>query len=389
MLKRTRFPVAVAGVLVAVCAGLEGQAPSRSWSWTEAPIRGAATLELTRIGSVVSSSGRLAVTQPDDGAVLLFDQSGDLVARVGRRGEGPGEFRSGWLARQSSELIMVSDPVLRRVTMLDWNGKVKRTFSVPQVIYRLINGRREEFRALGVFPQAVLPDGGYVMDIIPAGSSTARWISNGEDPGTGVSIVTDSSGQFRSAVLVHPTPNRECNIEYASMRSIPVPYCESALMVHGPRGDRHAVVVPSPQNQSRATVTIRMYSLSTVPLYVRELEFSRIPVARWRADSSRTLLRSRLTGNREALAAVERMKIPEFMPVVRKAVISDNDWLWLELRNATGGSDWVALDSSGEFRSRVALPTGLTVHAVSGMAMFAVRTTSSGEETLVRIQVEQ
>ncbi len=173
------------------------------------------------------------------------------------------------------------------------------------------------------------------------------------------------------------------------MRSVPVPYCESPLMVHGPRGDRHVVVVPSSQGQLRATVTIRMYGVSAVPLYVRELELTRIPVARWRADSSRALLRSRFAGNRDALVAVERMKMPGLMPVVRKVVVSEDDWLWLELWSPAGSGDWIALDSSGEPRGRVSLPNGLTVHAVSGMTMFAVRATSSGEETLVRIQVEQ
>ena len=48
---------------------------------------------LTRVGSVAVAGDRLHVGQPQESRIRVFTTDGDFVGFIGRRGEGPGEFR--------------------------------------------------------------------------------------------------------------------------------------------------------------------------------------------------------------------------------------------------------------------------------------------------------
>lgn len=82
----------------------------------------------------VSPSGILAVLQPQDQAVRLFSQEGQLIASVGKNGAGPGEFRrmvrGGWIG----DTLWVSDTQLNRVTMLGPDGRMLATVPVPMKV---------------------------------------------------------------------------------------------------------------------------------------------------------------------------------------------------------------------------------------------------------------
>lgn len=70
-------------------------------------------------GVAVDALGRIYVS---DGTVKMFDQDGRLVRTVGRDGEGPGEYRSAFLATAGDRLI-VQDVSLGRATVFDSAGR--------------------------------------------------------------------------------------------------------------------------------------------------------------------------------------------------------------------------------------------------------------------------
>lgn len=79
----------------------------------------------------VAPDGMIALSQRSPAAVVLLDASGKLLRKIGREGEGPGEYRTAFVAFHHDTLI-VADGNLRRVVLFDRRtGVVIRQFPVP------------------------------------------------------------------------------------------------------------------------------------------------------------------------------------------------------------------------------------------------------------------
>ena len=112
--------------------------PSALDEWTLAPtsdltLTGAETGDsaaFAHIGSVRwLNDGRIVVVDAAANRLLLFDASGKLVRTLGRRGEGPGEFRNvGSLTVMSGDTLLTFDGSLRRLTV--WHPDVGYVRSV-------------------------------------------------------------------------------------------------------------------------------------------------------------------------------------------------------------------------------------------------------------------
>lgn len=93
------------------------------------------------------SRGRFYVVTPEtpNEAPLVFDAQGRFLARLGRSGDGPGEFRSAsWIGVGPNDSVYVIDQVTARLTVLDSEYNVVRTARVPPNIWtavRLRDGR--------------------------------------------------------------------------------------------------------------------------------------------------------------------------------------------------------------------------------------------------------
>lgn len=71
----------------------------------------------------VGAPGELLLAEPREGQVNVYDTAGGLLRVVGRRGEGPGEFRAPISARKTlDEGIVVADVMLSRLTFFPPGG---------------------------------------------------------------------------------------------------------------------------------------------------------------------------------------------------------------------------------------------------------------------------
>lgn len=118
--------------LVAVPGGVSAQRTMPEIRLTEVLRFDADALDLSRIGAVGLGAGEFTgVGQPQDGVVLLLDRQGSLHVSIGRRGEGPGEFRRigslGWIDAS----LWVFDPSLRRLSYFSTSGRLLRTVPMP------------------------------------------------------------------------------------------------------------------------------------------------------------------------------------------------------------------------------------------------------------------
>ena len=75
----------------------EAPAPPPFWTATLVAEIGDESSEeyaLTRVGGLaLTSGGHLVVSQPQEGRLRVYDREGSFIRYIGRKGEGPGEFR--------------------------------------------------------------------------------------------------------------------------------------------------------------------------------------------------------------------------------------------------------------------------------------------------------
>jgi hypothetical protein len=118
---------------------------SASWeegeAWQPAPVAtiaigqddGPDAYQLFRVRSAVRlDNGTIAVADGASNQIRFFDSSGQHILSVGRRGEGPGEYRViSLFSKFGSDSLLVWDARLRRLTVLDREGNVGRTAQGP------------------------------------------------------------------------------------------------------------------------------------------------------------------------------------------------------------------------------------------------------------------
>lgn len=74
-----------------------------------------------------AADDRLFVSDGGPPSIKVFDTAGRFVRRIGREGEGPGEFRSA-AATVVGPIIVVHDPKLQRTTLLDTTGAYRTSW---------------------------------------------------------------------------------------------------------------------------------------------------------------------------------------------------------------------------------------------------------------------
>jgi hypothetical protein len=75
----------------------------------------------------VDEAGRIYVVDAKPAAIKVFSPDGNLIRTLGREGEGPGEFRVGFIAVRGGYLVL-QDPQVARTTVWDTAGSFIRSW---------------------------------------------------------------------------------------------------------------------------------------------------------------------------------------------------------------------------------------------------------------------
>ena len=111
----------------------------RRWRIADAPsvdIGGGDSAAASLLYRVVTarrlSGGRIAVANTGTSEVRIFDSTGRHLSTIGRRGDGPGEFRSPWHLNQIGDSLVVVDIGRgHRYDVFAPNGELVRSFTTP------------------------------------------------------------------------------------------------------------------------------------------------------------------------------------------------------------------------------------------------------------------
>jgi hypothetical protein len=135
---------------------------------------------------LVLRDGRIALYA--EGSVAIIDQQGDLVKRIGRTGEGPGEFRAGEIAAGLGDTLLVQDSQNSRLSLVVPESGVVR--SRPFQGY----SRGNAFGAVGQSADGgiLLATNGFAYTPDLTRSPVVQWRSARMPPGSDSIILVDS-----------------------------------------------------------------------------------------------------------------------------------------------------------------------------------------------------
>lgn len=102
-------------------------------------------------GVVVDDSGRLWVADTQAREIRIFDRGGAFLRRVGRDGEGPGEFRNLSGLALAPDGVGALDGTLGRMTVFGPSGEIVRSFRLARGYMVLEHGAAIGFDGVGRF----------------------------------------------------------------------------------------------------------------------------------------------------------------------------------------------------------------------------------------------
>lgn len=381
-LRRSAACITVA-VLAAGCADereTANEAEPRRWALVQDLRLDADAENFSLVGPVrVGSHGRIAVGLPQDSEVRLYDAEGRLVSAIGRRGEGPGEFRHMGSLTWLEDTLVVDDPVLRRHTFVDLDGRLLRTRTFPapftQASATSSDGREAiTFRfflsisaapgdeALGIASPVVPPRG---PDRVPA----PRML-----------ISLGAAVQAR-LLAIPPDGYDDRRMITLAGRSNPVPFAFQPQIVVSSNGQR-VLFASADQSQREGTFQLTVLELDGDTIFHRSYPFAGEPITPTEVDSAVAAMTSV-----DRFREVARQRIPAVHAPIESVVLALDGTVWVTLRGTATGREVLVLDAEGEPVALVPLPARTRVQEASRTHVYVTETDSLGLISVARYRI--
>lgn len=386
----------LAGMAMTACAGADGSrgytetdsagvtivengrsrmARAERWSLQAVPeleivpgdVQGPALSQVAGLALLPGDGGRVAVLNQGSHEVLLFREGGELLARFGREGDGPGEFRQiASLVPMAGDSIGVYDSSLKVLSVFDSQGTLGRSVSLEEAV----GGR---------FHSLLLP--------LPGGDMVFFTVSG---PGVGF-----REGVFRvSTESLRIGPGGERRASYGTFPGSEVfgGYEGAGLALFG-------------TTTYAATVGHRLVvgTGETTEIAYFDTAGALERIARW-PDHDRTITPQHEEALFEAAAAAEpqipratlrdmfsRAPRASRLPPYQGLVGSDDGHVWVGSypgpAHALRGQrpphrEWLVFDSLGVLAARAETPEGFQPHLVAGSRVWGVFTHEDGVEVV-------
>ena len=308
---------------------------------------------LTRVGSVAVAGDRLYVGQPQESRIRVFTTEGDFVGFIGRRGEGPGEFRNLGKIGAGESAVWAADR--DRLTSFDADHAYVSSLTVR--IQPSTPGAR--FTRL-----AGLADGSLLM-----GESFAEpWASSGEIRSEYI-FRLDREGVLRDTVAAWERVPSTAEIEGGirpRIRSYVILPVRDASLWNLP-SDGFGFVLVHRRSATRSglhTYQVIRFGVDADTVFARQFSYDPIPISD--AFLDREVDRVTEDGEDSSIAdmGAYRRALREafgrlgFFPPVERIHAGTEGTTWLELRIADEEFEWEVLDRTGEPLGRFRAPEG-------------------------------
>ncbi len=379
-----RRPRALALLAVLAALPAAAQAPAR---WTLTPdlrIGEESGAEFTFISQVIPAPGGgvLAIESRPAG-LFLFDARGALVRRIGRAGDGPGEYRSLGGAGFLGDTLWTSDPQLQRVTLFTVDGRVLRT--IPQAPAATGSGPGAFVRP---FVGTLLPG-----DRAVGGASIASSaIADGQVPRRPVLLMT-RDGRTLDTIAWISLENSQLALRTATRQIFASqPYGDSPISATAAARERFYVIDRRSATSARgATFGVVALNFSGDTVWSRRYPYTPKPLERDSVNSYVNRLSTTGVGGQAVPADVvrEQLYAPAFRAPVVGAVAGDDGSLWLRLGGLTGDAEYMVIAPNGTLAATVTLPRSVTISAITGDVAWGTDRDADDVPSVVRFRIRR
>ena len=320
---------------------------------------------------------------PQDGNVRIYDSTGKRVTTLGRKGAGPGEFRSIFRLGWTRDTIWIYDAALRRITYFGGDYALLRSDVLSEAVHQKVEG--DNPRVISDFaPSAIAPGGNVLGQILEV---------NGRDPVTSQLLYKYYVGSLGPDATVKKLV--EIPSQAVSPRAyVPVdgptriaysilPFANDALYAFSTAGDRFAILSTDPRAKT-FTLTVRRGNGDTV--FSRAYPFVPRAIPGTVADSAAAAAAMSRRYTPEVisrLTAETRKQIPPIYPPVASIVLARDGTTWVRTTGATGNDQAIVLDAKGNVTGTVALKRTLDIVEADGNRVWAVDVDDDGLASVV------
>ncbi len=339
---------------------------------------------LARVFDVeVSPAGRVFASQPMVAEIAVFEPDGTFARTIGRRGEGPGEFRAPGAVRLRGDTLTVLD-FTRGISLLGQEGEFFRRIS-----FHLPAPPGSGFPTR---PITLLADGtvGCFAPLAPAlvtsGKVTRQsWVRATRD------------GELLDTLIVHSVEGRYMELELprAGRRGTGHPAAWHDLVAIPPDGS-FVIAVDRSAAAGGPEPVFRVHRIALSGDTVRSREFRYEPVpltAEWKDTAVARMARVHAVGEglapeRLAERIGPQVPWPAHHPAVSRVLAGADGTVWLEREPIPGDSvRWDLLDPELEPLGHTYLPASVDVKRVSRGAVWGVEEDELGVPRIVRFDV--
>jgi len=366
-------------------------------------------LGFSRIGSVdVDRDGQVFVFEMLDRQIRVYDADGRFVRRIGRQGEGPGEFQRVSRFGVAGDTLWTYDFGLRRLTLFDRTGTVLSTAQVRGVPVPMPRPGMTG----SITPRGMRADGLLTSDMTsfsftasappgPSAESDTVMVPRVLFDGTGA--VVDTVGWFAYPPM--PTGGSE-RVEIKGTRyAVPRATVDQELRTMMDDGGYY-IARPRPATAETTEFTVSRIAESGDTLWRKAFRYTparytdayldsmawrsaRIPGAAYNPDTGPAPTPEGIDIDVVQRTVRDAMHWPEFQLPVEAAIVGDDGTLWLR-REDDGGLAYryMVIDGEGVVRGVIAVPRRLQVRWISADRFWAVDTDELEVPWLVRFRYD-
>jgi hypothetical protein len=88
-------------------------------------------------------NGNIAVNDQKAHHILVFDENGNFIRKIGRKGQGPGEFGNPYSMTATSKAIIIGDNSNMRIQFFDFEGNYVRSFKIFKAFWDIESTHNE------------------------------------------------------------------------------------------------------------------------------------------------------------------------------------------------------------------------------------------------------
>ena len=381
--------VALAMCLIPTVAAAQGEA----WRLDEEfRFGGSSDLPLGSIdGLVVGPEGSIHLTGRGDVAIHVLGEDGRYVGMIGRRGDGPGEFRDSPQIGVLGDTLWALDRLLRRVSRFTLSGDFIDSRPIPGIV----SNKGNSFQ-----PASQLADGTLLMSEVVGSHWTDEDLSRGQE----IRLVA-TDGQDGGEVVTLNVSTIWLRLALAGdvMMATLQPWSTHDLLAMAPRGDGFVVVTGRGADEPEGSYKLdwfdtegRLTRSASVPF--RAARLTRAEIDSLRDGFAEGLAPRMGMSARDARRALsEVLHTPDYLPAVESmdrslsmgaVVLATDGTTWVRHRDVEGAR-WLVLDRSGAIVAEVEAPEDLVVHHISADHVWGVREDALGIPWASRFRIRK